>query len=296
MESSSSKRRRLMMSYVPRRPDLPAIFESLNDDTLTTVLGFVGNKSYAVYAMINKHCKEIYLSSGMTKETFLYGYAPLSVIIDKIEGGEQIDPELRVGKGVVSYNRRDVFQWALGERNNDLLWGICVVAAEEGRTDILEEVFNGVGDWNDKRYVFLDVDNSAAGHDKLNVLKWLKDKRLFIDTYDCASEATANGHLQILEWLKEEKGLKLNEQLYNYAIQGGHLHVMKWLSEQRVDWEEFTFPCAAKKGNLEVLQWLHDEGCPWPEDPRHRVYEHLLEPDVIEWLRTNGFDDRIQLQ
>jgi len=133
----------------PLRPDLPATFESLNDDTLTTVLEFVGDKCYRSFGGINKRCREVYLSSEMTKETFLYGYAPLSRITDKIEraiedyerAGE-FDWKLRkrVGKGVVFYNRWDVLSWALQQRNKYVLNGICNIAAEEGRIDLLDEV------------------------------------------------------------------------------------------------------------------------------------------------------------
>jgi len=99
--------------------DLPAIFDSLNDDTLGLVLKFVGDKSYGSFGGLNKHCREVHLNTpGMRKETFLFGYAPLAVIIDRIEG-EQTDWELheRVGKGVVLYNRRDVMDWAKQNQN-----------------------------------------------------------------------------------------------------------------------------------------------------------------------------------
>jgi len=298
MKSSRSKRRRIIQSYVsPPRPDLPATFESLSDDPLTTILEFVGNKSYRSFGGLNKQCREIYVNtSGMAKETFLFGYAPLSVIIKNIEGVERTDWELymRVGKGIVSYGRQDVLDWALEERNKYVLEGICKVAVVEERFDILEEVLNKVEDDRDKRYVFLGVDHLAADHGKLNVLKWFETKGLFnIEEDLCAEAAAGSGHIQILQWLQEEQDFELIEELYLHAICGGHLNVVKWLREQACSWDEQTFIHAALEGNLEIIQWLHDEGCPFPEDDC-RVYEDEVKPEVLDWLRVNGYSNRIQ--
>jgi len=306
--SRSKKRRRLVQSYVlPQGPDLPARFESLNDDTLTTVLEFLGGKSYRSFGGLTKHCKEVYLNTpGMTKETFLYGYGPLTVITDKIERAIEDDnlafvffnPDLKraVCKGVVFYNRRDVLAWALQERKKCVLGAICNVATGEGRIDILKEVWNNIDDEDAKKYVFRDVDTHAAENGKLDVLKWTENKELRIKVR-CAGKAAEEGHLNILQWLQEKKGLELDGNLYNWAISGDQFHIMKWLKEQEVDWGRFTFSYAVReKGNLDILQWLHDKGCPWPDnDDISHVDEGDLEPEVVEWCRVNGYGDRITL-
>eukprot|EP00594_Rhizosolenia_setigera_P003720 CAMPEP_0178952664 /NCGR_PEP_ID=MMETSP0789-20121207/7978_1 /TAXON_ID=3005 /ORGANISM="Rhizosolenia setigera, Strain CCMP 1694" /LENGTH=304 /DNA_ID=CAMNT_0020633815 /DNA_START=22 /DNA_END=932 /DNA_ORIENTATION=+ len=301
LSSARSKRRRLMLSYVsPRRPDLPATFESLNDDTLTTILEFVGRKSYATYAGINKRCKEVYFATkGMTKETFLFGYGPLSAIKDKFEIITSGAPEFleTVGAGVVRYNRRDVMDWAVEEKNKQVLHDICNVAAREKKIDLLDEVWNSVEDEEDEditRCVFQDVDYTAALYDKLEVMKWIEDKGIVIDKEYCAETAATLGHLDIIQWLYEEQGLELYGALYfEVIIGGGHLHVMKWLREQEVPWYRWNFHFAAKKGNLDILQWLHDESCPWPNNDTYRVGEYALKPEVVEWCRGNGYGDRI---
>jgi len=292
--------RGFLQSYISSQwPDLPARFDSLNDDTLTTVLQFVGNNSYKSFG-VNKRCKEVYLATkGMTKETFLFGYGPLSRITDRIERSDDMenDQKLRVavGKGVVFYNRRDVMDWALEERNKYVLKGICTIAVEEGRFDLLEEVFNGVGDWDEKGDVFKGLEFLAVGFGKLNLLKWLETHRLDIDKKRCAEIAAHVGQIHILKWLREETGLKLDEKLYACAINDGHLHVMKWLREQEVDWDDYNFDFAAEAGNLDILQWLHDEGCPWPESiwQRDLIPEYSLEPEVVQWCRANGYSNRI---
>jgi len=315
MESSSasvrSKRRRLISvsSYVlPQRPDLPVTFESLNDDTLGLILKFVGNKSYRSFGGLNKRCKEVYLTTqGMTKETFVFGYAPsFSRIMDSIETSSRYCR--LAAKGVVCYNRLDVLALALQQQKKYLLRDICFLATEEGRLDILDEVLNNVEDDEYiKRFIFEEVgrfnyliDRYAALHGKLEVLKWIETKGFNINTYVCAESAACNGYLHILQWLRlqEEKDLKLYSELYLYAIDFGiHLHVLKWLKEKEVPFHPDLFGKAVYEGNLDVLQWLHNEGCPWPEDSYeldvHEVHEEEVNPEVIEWLRGNGYGNRI---
>jgi len=309
MESSSisvrsNKRRRVLQFYVSSQwPDLPAIFESLNDDTLTTVLEFVGKKSYRSFGGVNKRCKEVYLATkGMTKETFLFGYGPLSRVTDRIERVEQHNHNSwkllnAVGEGVVRYNRRDVMEWALEEKEKKIIQVICNVAACEERLDILDEVWNNFDFEDDedvRRFVYRDVrvGYTAARHGKLNVLKWLETKGLSVNKKSCAMEAARHGHLHIMKWLLEEKDLELDEGLYFEAIAGGHLHVMKWLREKEVPWDEYTFRNAAYKANMNILQWLYDEGCTWPE--YIQVFEDKVKPEVIEWLRSHGYHNRIR--
>eukprot|EP00594_Rhizosolenia_setigera_P014942 CAMPEP_0178967800 /NCGR_PEP_ID=MMETSP0789-20121207/17831_1 /TAXON_ID=3005 /ORGANISM="Rhizosolenia setigera, Strain CCMP 1694" /LENGTH=301 /DNA_ID=CAMNT_0020653521 /DNA_START=30 /DNA_END=935 /DNA_ORIENTATION=+ len=296
MESSRSKRRRLISSNVSprRRPDLPAIFESLNDDTLTTILEFVGNKSYATYAGINKQCREVYLSSGMTKETFVYGYGPLSVIQNRYDNNPSYSARVALSKGVLFFNRKDVLGWAFQERKTYLLREICNVAAGEGRLDLLNQVLYNIEDEDDKRFIFEEVDCYAAKNGTLNVLKWY-DTKGFNFYKDCYAEIAAkHGHLHILKWLREEKRLELERELYCEVIWGsGQLHVMKWLREQEVDWDDWTFRYAAWNGNINILQWLHNEGCPWPRGDAYLVSDEDVTPEVIDWCRSNGYGDRI---
>jgi len=283
-----------MSSYYVPLPDLAATFESLNDDSKRLIVQFVGNKSYVTYAGINKHCKEIYLTTeGMTKETFVYGYGTLSVIKDRYDNSFSV--RVALGKGVVFYNRRDVLDWTLQRQNIYSLKGICNVAGEEGRLDLLEEVWDKLEDFDNKRkYIFYSVDDSAAFGGKLDVLKWLETKSTPISNYLCSNKAVRGGHLHILQWLKEEKGWKVSKGMYHSAADGGQLHVMKWLREQSCPWGEYTFMRAAKEGNMSILQWLHNEGCPWLEgDFEYFIHEEDLKPEVIEWLRANGYGNRI---
>jgi len=306
MMETRSKRRRLISisSNVISWHDVPARFESLNDDTLTTVLEFVGKKSYRSFGGLNKHCKEIYLNTpGMTKETFLYGYAPLSVFQDRYDDGQDryddgtsVEARGALSKGVVFFNRLDVLERSLREeKKRNLLREICYVAVEEERFDLLNKVWNNL-DHEDEfdKDVFEEMDEYAAGCGKLNMLKWVENKVPEIYKDICANEAARYGHLHIIEWLREEQDLELDGVLYDCAIEGGgQLHVLEWLREKEVDWYIWTFTTAAQIGNLDILQWLQDERCPWPDDDRYRVREYRLKPEVIDWCRVNGYGDRI---
>jgi len=296
--SQRRKRRRLISisSNVSSWPHVPARFESLNDDTLTKVLEFVGDNSYRSFGGLNYHCKEIYIRSGMTKKTFVYGYATLSVIQDKIERGLQLDWMLpqKVGKGVVFYNRKDVLEWALREQNINLLGGICFEATQEGRIDVLDEVWNNIDHEGEFWMIFEELDEHATRGGRLNVLKWYETKGKDIDKDMCATLAARDGHLNILQWLREEKSFEFGGKFYCRAVEGGRLHVMKWLREIEVPWTEGTFSYSAWGGNPDILQWLHDEGCPWPRGDAHRVYADGLQPELVDWLHANGYGDRIE--
>jgi len=277
--------------------NVPSRFEFLNDDTLTTILEFVGDKSYRSFGGLNKQCKGIYLNSNvMTKETFLYGYAPLSVIKARFDSSCYL-ARSAMSKGVVCYNRRDALDWILEENDEEVLKEMCEVAAEEGRTIVLDEVWNyKIVNGIFSRFVFESLEYFAARGGKLNVLKWLEIKELSFDMCNCAELAAFYGHLHILQWLQEEKDLRLYGRLYKKAINGGQLRVMKWLHEQKVPFNIDTFKNAAEKGILNILQWLHDEDCPWPISGYLRVHESWLNPvpEALEWLLTNGYSSRIE--
>jgi len=275
-----------MQSYIPPRPFLPTRFESLNDDTLGLILKFVGDKSYATYAGINKQCREVYITSGMTKKTFLFGYGPLKAIKERYVRRGRFNQELkkRLAKGAILYNRRDVLDWIL---QHTYLWTeICLVAAEEGRIDLLDKVCNSLDVESVKTHVFGNGNHRYAARGKLNTLKWLETKGVSMNKERCAEEAAYRGHLNILQWLREEQGFKLYGDLYESVIIGrGSLHVLKWLREQACPWGEYSFKYAAEKGKLDILQWLHDEGCHWVGLLR----KDAVKPEVGDWLRVNGY-------
>eukprot|EP00594_Rhizosolenia_setigera_P004553 CAMPEP_0178954256 /NCGR_PEP_ID=MMETSP0789-20121207/8885_1 /TAXON_ID=3005 /ORGANISM="Rhizosolenia setigera, Strain CCMP 1694" /LENGTH=197 /DNA_ID=CAMNT_0020635629 /DNA_START=23 /DNA_END=613 /DNA_ORIENTATION=+ len=104
--SNSNKKARVS---VARLPDLPASFDTLDDDCLGNVLDFVGKKCYSAFGRVNKRCHEMFCSKGLKKETYLYGYGPLHLIQQQGTRKGGWFPGFSIG--VLHYNRRDIFEW-----------------------------------------------------------------------------------------------------------------------------------------------------------------------------------------
>eukprot|EP00594_Rhizosolenia_setigera_P016516 CAMPEP_0178966136 /NCGR_PEP_ID=MMETSP0789-20121207/16743_1 /TAXON_ID=3005 /ORGANISM="Rhizosolenia setigera, Strain CCMP 1694" /LENGTH=194 /DNA_ID=CAMNT_0020651345 /DNA_START=126 /DNA_END=710 /DNA_ORIENTATION=+ len=60
-----------------------ASFDSLTDDVLYHIVEFVGKKCYFPFGLLDKRCNRIFNEYNLPKVTFLYGIAPLDVIIQK---------------------------------------------------------------------------------------------------------------------------------------------------------------------------------------------------------------------
>lgn len=292
------------------RPDLPATFESLNDDTLTTVLEFVGNKSYATYAGINKHCKSIYLSTkGMTKETFLFGYGSLSAIKDKMELAIQhYDWKVfeAVGKGIVYHNRREMLDWVLEGKNHqgkniEVVRQICDVAAKDGRLDILKQVYNNIDDEDDKDRVLRGICTVLAREGKFDLLVEVgKDVEysynngyIFggVDYY-----AASWGKLDMLKWLENTKGVSIDKNPCVFAaVEKGHNDILEWIQKEKgpLEFNINLFLEAIQRGvRVNALIWLREQGCPWQGYLFHeRTFRSAVmkcDLDVLQWLHDEG--------
>eukprot|EP00594_Rhizosolenia_setigera_P012987 CAMPEP_0178955130 /NCGR_PEP_ID=MMETSP0789-20121207/9417_1 /TAXON_ID=3005 /ORGANISM="Rhizosolenia setigera, Strain CCMP 1694" /LENGTH=287 /DNA_ID=CAMNT_0020636693 /DNA_START=202 /DNA_END=1065 /DNA_ORIENTATION=- len=272
----------------------PAEFDLLNDDTLGLILQFHGRDTTYLplpFGILDKRCLEIFLSTEMAREKFLFGYAPLSVIIDFCRGLELFEYYRfsdSLGKGVFHYGRRDVFDWALQEKNQFVLGCIFAYAAGERRLDVMTEIAEKL------EYIDIFEDGfcehvlclSAASCGHLDVLDWLVSCGFSEEYYErYADAAAANGHLNILEWI-EDIGCRFDREALNSAARGGHLHILRWLREQGWRFDESTFWQAAMSGNLEILDWLQAEDCPWKDNAR---FPNKLSSDTQQWLRDNGY-------
>lgn len=118
-------------------------FNSLKDDNLRLILKFVGKKSYRGFGEINKRCWDLYNASGLEKETFWYGYVPFRVIIHFFENRHY---EFSVGRAIVYFGRFDLLLWVLMNQKSYVFYGICAIAAEAGKLDILELVYDNCED------------------------------------------------------------------------------------------------------------------------------------------------------
>lgn len=238
-------------------------FESLNDDTLLHILYFVGPNSFLSYGLINKRCNHIFDRFGLAPKTFTYGYAPESIITQRlISSSSSIDlfNTLRgIPKAIVSFNRNDLLRWAILHQHFQLLKNICDTSAGANRLDILKKIFQSSHDditRNLRRETSLCMSASYAGN--LDILRWLHEQNnQEWDEWSC-SEAAYGGHLHCLQYLRAN-GCPWDTDTCCTAVTGGHLHILKFLKEQGCPWSPRALILARGGGNEEIIQWLREE-------------------------------------
>lgn len=103
----------------------------------------------------------------------------------------------------------------------------------------------------------------AARMGKLDVLKWLREKKCSWDETTC-SEAAGIGHLCILRYAVRH-GCPYDEFTGYNAGFNGQFSVLEWLYEKRFfqdnNFMMYTCEGAAKNGQVEVLRLLYEWGC-----------------------------------
>lgn len=194
-----------------------ASFSSLTDDVLYHIVEFVGKKCYFPFGLLDKRCKRIFNEYNLPKVTFLYGIAPLDVIIQKylqyvLEASEKckysyesqmISHRLGMNLGVIKYNRRDLLNWTIKRGEKTILSDICRYAALDSRLDILREIF-----YNSNIKLLRQLQNASAimcpyaARCELKVLKWLRSHGCQWD-YRLFEEAVIGGREDIISWLME---------------------------------------------------------------------------------------------
>eukprot|EP00594_Rhizosolenia_setigera_P007421 CAMPEP_0178953208 /NCGR_PEP_ID=MMETSP0789-20121207/8290_1 /TAXON_ID=3005 /ORGANISM="Rhizosolenia setigera, Strain CCMP 1694" /LENGTH=273 /DNA_ID=CAMNT_0020634439 /DNA_START=83 /DNA_END=904 /DNA_ORIENTATION=+ len=203
-EHSSNKKVRVSVSVASLPPDVPASFDTLDDDCLGNILDFVGKKCYSVFGRVNKRCHEMFCSKGFPKETYFYGYAPLHLILQR-EGKYYSG----LSKAVLHYNRRDVLEWILADDSEDGCRKpryLCYFVIRESRVDILCEVFDRA---NGQQLKDLRSHNNyfalcfeAAQHGKLECLKFLRENECEWDE-DTWFDEKDKGHEHILQYMRD---------------------------------------------------------------------------------------------
>jgi len=274
-------------------------FESLVDDTLDLVLQFVGKRSYRSYGGINKRCRMIFLSKNLPKETFFCGYAPLSMIKDEVSMVELKENDARytyrLGKAVVEFNRYDILQWLLLEKNKRAIVKSFDIAAYYG-LNTLKRLENLVGDdafTTMKIYEDWHVCERAAWYGKLDVLNWLKSKGWFDPNRIGTGMRVAarKGNILILEWLMEN-GCHLDKNAFSDAAEGGHLDVLEFLKEKNCPLDpEDCMSGAARGGKLEIIHWLLRNGCSFDDVDKWTLFYAAGEGHlhVIKFFVENGY-------
>ncbi|CAB9530144.1 ankyrin repeat protein [Seminavis robusta] len=196
----------------------------------------------------------------------------------------------------------EILKWA---RENDCPWNeqTCSRAAKNGHLDILEWVHENGCPWNEAtcsgaaegghmeilsglvKMVVHGVNIHAIKLRRMPILnlKWARANGCPWNESTC-SDAASPGHLEILKWARAN-GCPWNAYTCAKAALHGHLGVLKWARENGCSWNENTCSWAAWHGHFETLRWALENGCPWDEGR----YGGSNKPEVIQWLRDNGF-------
>lgn len=180
-------------------------FMSLDDHVLIQIYEFTG-RSFLTYGFLNKRCYELYKIYGIPKQSSLFGYAPMSMIIHKLDNPvDKNRTDVNIAKGILYYKRKDVLEWTLSreEQEEKRLIIISRVAALEGNLSILSQIFE-----NSRKEIRRGIRERggicyyAALKGRLKILKWLRD-------HDCVWGENLNkiGEMAItnrcvIEWLK----------------------------------------------------------------------------------------------
>lgn len=181
-----------------------ASFNSLPDDVLIQILEFEGKKSYVLLGLLNKRCKQLFETYKIPKISYIYGYAPLSVIFNYFPR-RSITKQEGISKGIILYNRRDIFEWVFMEERSVILYQVCTDAIKCSRLDILEEVFARTSNETQKRFKnFSSLCDYAVDCGKLACLKWLRKNKCKWSEYSWIS-ANCQGHDHIIQYLRDNR-------------------------------------------------------------------------------------------
>lgn len=142
-----------------------ATFNDLSDDLLHDILLFTGKESYIMYGLLNKRCNALFDTYGYPKESSIFGYAPVSLVI------RQKDTQI----SFFNYWRKDVLDWFLEVQDKKRLEYICRYALRRGYIPLLEKVCGKVNSKIQREWrINGDFCHFAATSNQLQVLQWLR--------------------------------------------------------------------------------------------------------------------------
>jgi len=129
----------------------PVTFNSLNDDVRHHILRYFGKKSYMIFGSINKSCNNLFKVKRLPRKSSLYTFGTFEQIMEEIDKEAECNLKLSqyygydcwrgLAKGIVLHNRRDLWDYAIEEKNSCLFESIFFVACEAGKLEIIQEIF-----------------------------------------------------------------------------------------------------------------------------------------------------------
>lgn len=264
--------------------------DSLPPELIRDIHDYVGKGCYLRYGSATKRINQIFKLYELPKQTCYGGYTSFEKISQRFElelyeinmttffglvhtkyfrGMDyyelwKILPEIcrHIATGIVSYNRKDLFELAMRKKNKYLQIGICYLAAYHGKIEILKQVLGSL----DEELLRTIRSSSrlcerAAKNRNIETLEFLHNNGCQWNS-KVTRVAAWNKDLECLKYL-HEKGCEMGPEVFSAFALKGELEILKYLHEQGCPWCPSTFSGAARSGNLDCLRFLHKHGCPW---------------------------------
>ena len=131
--------------------------------------------------------------------------------------------------------------------------------------------------------------NEAAGNDKVEVLKWMKENNLTLPDQSGADWAAHHGRITVLQWMQEADLPLPNQEGANLAALDKHLEVLKWMKENDLplpDQDGANY--AALNGHVTVLKWMKDNNLLLPNQSGANSAASNGHLEVLKWMKENG--------
>ena len=172
----------------------------------------------------------------------------------------------------------EVFIWAHEKRPHSLTFRPSLIAAIEGRLNILE--------WLNRYPLhYQEIFEAAMEYGRIPVLEWCYQK-CYEPPHNIITTAVIYGRLEVVKWLYQ-RGFRFDSWTAINAAFSGSLELVKWLYDEDCHFDSEICDSAAYSGNAELIEWLHNEGFRLNDQTYYQaVMNGRLE--IVKWLRLKG--------
>jgi len=135
--------------------------------------------------------------------------------------------------------------------------------------------------------------NCLAYNGVVDVLEWLKNKRLLLEcsTY-CMENASCNGHIGVLEWWKNSGLiLKYSKRELSMASMSGHVNVLEWWKNSGLPIVYEECPINSIISSCDVLDWWFNSGLPLEYTEKALDWASWTgRVHILEWWKNSGLE------
>lgn len=263
-------------------------FDSLIDDNLLHIFGYVGKKSYGGFGSINKRCNNIFNTQqkNTPKKSCFYNCLNLEQLKKRALTLGISCMNIESARSIAQFGRFDFLDWWFEQHGDDspssreVMAYLCSEIGRVGNVVFFRKVFDYLDEIHrfdrcireeeilscrgKKRPDGLMLLAGAAKGKSLEILKWLQNERDFILHSSTCIAAAGSGSLKVLKYtrLYSTCGLK-KKACFREALKSRCLPILKWIHKQMresdLDDPDYIM-LAAKCGYVEILDWLKENG------------------------------------